>query len=203
MRDVTPTLCGIHEKQNSEWITLASPELPDDLVEVLSRLAIFTLDEKALVEEFRLPWLRNRLSAVSSGLGKDSDATMTLLLGSQWLLKSLSNHDPISAFVNGTTALEILLGDKKFSDIIGIGTLLANRCAYLIGSSHSDRAKLIEGFRDIYDIRSQVVHAGKTQLTSREQSELSKLQWMCKRVICRELELMAKDNKDSDLPSPA
>ena len=89
--------------------------------------------------------------------------------------------------------MEILLGEKAISDIIGLGELLRNRCAYLIGDSHKQREDILRNFKDIYDVRSKIVHRGKATLNIYERVLFSKLQWMCRRVIQKEIELLQKD----------
>jgi hypothetical protein len=91
--------------------------------------------------------------------------------------------------------LEILLGDKNISEEIGLGELLRNRLAYMVGSSHQDRTKLLEDFSSIYRVRSQIVHSGKHRLTVEERSLFWKLRWMCRRVMAKELELLRGDHQ--------
>jgi len=92
--------------------------------------------------------------------------------------------------VQAMVALEILLGEKKESDLTGLGALLSNRCAYLIGASHDDREKILSDFRKIYDIRSKIVHSGKDWLTQDERQLLRKLYEIVSRVIQKEAELI-------------
>jgi hypothetical protein len=88
--------------------------------------------------------------------------------------------------------LEILLGDKAASDEIGLGRLLGNRCAYLIGKTQEERATILSDFKQIYDVRSDIVHEGKSRLTHDELMLFNKLQWFCHRVIQKEIELLKK-----------
>jgi len=78
---------------------------------------------------------------------------------------------------------------------MGLGELLRNRCAYLIGKSHKQRKQLLDDFKEIYDVRSKIVHRGKSRLNLHERSLFSKLQWMCRRVIQEEIELLKEDLK--------
>jgi hypothetical protein len=57
--------------------------------------------------------------------------------------------------------MEILLGDKAASDLMGLGELLRNRCAYLISRNHAEREEILQDFKEIYAVRSHIVHAGK------------------------------------------
>ena len=76
---------------------------------------------------------------------------------------------------------------------LGLGELLRNRCAYLIGKSHKQREEVLADFRDIYDLRSKIVHRGKVRLHLKERSLFAKLQWMCRCVIQEEVQLLQKD----------
>ena len=88
-----------------------------------------------------------------------------------------------------TISLEVLLGDRETADRIGLTKLLANRCAYLLGESRSERDKMMEQFKEIYDIRSQIVHAGLHQ-TGREVDKAStRSRELAARVIRKELTL--------------
>ena len=89
--------------------------------------------------------------------------------------------------------LEILLGEEDRSDEIGLGELLRNRCAYLIGKTHKQRSEILRDFNRIYAVRSLIVHRGKSRLTPDERSLFHKLRWMCRRVIEEELTLLKAD----------
>ena len=78
---------------------------------------------------------------------------------------------------------------------VGIGELLRNRCAYLIGSSHQERSNILDDLKKIYHVRSYIVHRGKAKLDTHEQFLLFKLRGMCDRVIRREIELLRRDTE--------
>ena len=85
------------------------------------------------------------------------------------------------------------IGDKAVSDDVGLGKLLSSRCAYLIGTSHQERADVLRDFQEVYRVRSQIIHAGKHRLDSAEHGLLNKLRWMGRRVIQEEVRLLAAD----------
>ena len=114
-----------------------------------------------------------------------------LLLASHWLLDSYSGSDTMLAFVQAVVVLEILLGDKAVSEVVGLGELLGNRCAYLISKSQSERDKILEDFPRIYKVRSGIVHAGKKRLSRDEWRLFMRLRWICNRVIQEESRLLA------------
>jgi len=118
-----------------------------------------------------------------------------LVRASQWLFDSYSGSSELLKFVQAMIAMEILLGDKAGGEVVGLGTLLANRCAYLIGTSRKQREEILEDFGRIYNTRSRIVHDGHNRLSAAEESDLWKLRWMVGRGIQEELDLMLADEK--------
>lgn len=113
-----------------------------------------------------------------------------ILLASQWLFDSYCTNNDLLSFVQVTVAAEILLGDKASSDELGLGVLLRNRCAYLIGTTQEQRDGILDDFKEIYNVRSKIVHAGKNRITKDEWQLFNKLRWMCKRIIQEEVKLL-------------
>lgn len=126
-------------------------------------------------------------------LEKNGDQRLhgNLVLGSKWLLDSYVGHDKVMSYVQATVALETMLGDKAQSDVMGIGALLGNRCAYLIAKSVDERHELLKAFKAIYDVRSRIVHRGQSRLTTKEQDSLAQLHSICGRVIASDTELLS------------
>jgi hypothetical protein len=98
--------------------------------------------------------------------------------------------------VQAAVVMEILLGEKAVSDLMGLGELLRNRCAYLIGRSHKEREDTLSDFKEIYEVRSKIVHSGKSRLNAKERVLFNKLQWMCRRVIQEEVARLEEDEKN-------
>jgi hypothetical protein len=113
-----------------------------------------------------------------------------IVLASEWFFDSYTGPDELLSYVQAMVVLEILLGDKAASDEIGLGRLLSNRCAYLIGKTQEERAAVFRDFDQIYRVRSEIVHRGKSRLTRDERVLFYKLQWFCHRVIQKEIELL-------------
>lgn len=123
----------------------------------------------------------------------NQDKSQKIILASQWLFDSYSGRNELLSFVQTVVVMEILLGEKAVSDLLGLGELLRNRCAYLVSKSHKQREEILSEFKEIYDLRSRIVHRGKAKLTLNEKSLFSKLQWMCRRVIQEEVNLLKQD----------
>lgn len=183
----------VHRMIDGKWQVWTTYALPMDLSETLNKLAVDDLDGGLDSSQIG-DWIKQRISLISSAF-EDVHKSERILLAGQWLLDSYIGKNELFSFVQTTVAMEILLGEKSKSDIIGIGELLRNRCAYLIGKSHSQRASILEDFNRIYTVRSDIVHKGKSRLNSEEKRLFNKLQWMCRRVIEEELNLLVKDRK--------
>jgi hypothetical protein len=120
-----------------------------------------------------------------------------IMRAGRWLFDSYGSRNETLAFVQSMVALEILLGEKALTDVVGIGTLLSNRCAYLIGKSQAQREELLADFGGLYKVRSDIVHSGKSRLSNSERAMLNKLRWICARAIQEEINLLEQDVRKS------
>lgn len=121
------------------------------------------------------------------------EADDRLLRAAQWLFDSNAGSNSLLNFVQAMICLEILLGDKQISDLVGLGELLGNRCAFLIGKSRLQRDQILADFRRIYDTRSRIVHRGHNRLSAKEEDDLWTLRWFCARVVQEEMRLLLAD----------
>ena len=185
----------VHRKAGEKFEIWDTPELPSDLSETLGKLAIDNLDGRLDTQEKIGDWVRTQLSDISLALRNPK--AERILSAAEWFLDSYVGKNELLSFVQAMVVVEILLGDKAKSDLVGLEELLANRCAYLIAKSHSKRISVLEDFRKIYEVRSKIVHRGKSRLTFNERELFSKLQWICRRVIREELNLIAKDKEET------
>ena len=165
--------------------------------EVFQNLILDTLDGLLDSDTKIAEWVKNQLHHISC-VFTNRTRNQKLLLACQWLYESYSGKNKLLAFVQTTIVLEILLGDKATSDQMGLSVLLRNRCAYLIGSTHSQRNEILIDFQKIYNVRSKIVHSGKSRLSYEEETLFRKLQWMCIRVIQEEVKLLVKDLKEDE-----
>jgi len=193
----------VHKREGEQWVPWTRLDLPQDVSELLRILEVTELETKR--EATETGELIRGVFLLISRVFNNIPKTKKILLAGQWLLDSYTSQNELLSFVQTIVALEILLGEKAKSDIIGIGELLSNRCAYLIGKSHSEREDILKEFEKIYEVRSKIVHRGHTKLTMEERSLFRKLQWMCRRVIWEEIMLIIEDEKKElflHLPRP-
>ncbi|PSU90436.1 hypothetical protein C0W35_16260 [Photobacterium kishitanii] len=183
-----------HQRQDDSWVAFGKHELDYNESDTFHDLVLHDLNGQLDDYEKLSNWVNLRMNDIKVTFSsQNKDITNKLLLACQWLFESCSVKNELLSFVQTTVVIEILLGDKALSEQIGLGTLLRNRCAYLIGTSQTQRDEILADFQEIYDVRSKIVHAGKSRLSSKEMSLLHKLQWMCRRVIQEEVKLLSNE----------
>jgi hypothetical protein len=139
-------------------------------------------------------WINHAITRLQTVLGS-AGAEDRIVRAASWLFdgEATTETNPHLAFIQTTVALEILFGDRAISNELGLTELLANRCAYLIGKTRSDRLTIQRDFKRAYSTRSRIVHSGHERLTSGDYFDLFALRFMARRAIWEELELLAKD----------
>lgn len=183
----------VHRWSEEDWVIDNKVELESSLSDGLSQLKLNDHNGSLSPAE-QIPWVRYNIPSLLICFG-NGEGQSRVRLASQWLFDSYFGQNELLSFIQATVALEILLGDKETSDEVGLGTLLRNRCAYLIGKSHAQRREIFSDFSDIYHVRSQIVHRGKSRLSYKERTMLTKLRWMCSRAIEEEIDLLKADEK--------
>lgn len=126
----------VFRKTNSTWKEITRHSLDDEYINLLSGIQIDSDIENIQDSNHRHKIYRSNINQIHKVFKSSSNK---ILLASQWLFDSLSHHNSLLSFIQTTVALEILLGGKSSSDIIGISELLSNRCAYLIATSENQR----------------------------------------------------------------
>lgn len=109
--------------------------------------------------------LRLRIFNIASQiLGSDTpkennEALSTALV---WALDSLSSKNQTVSFIQLCVSLEALLGDEQGAE--SLSKTLADRCAYLLGKTPTERREIRESFSDLYRHRSKLVHGRRRQI---------------------------------------
>jgi hypothetical protein len=188
-----PAKLHVHRWISGAWAIEADEELTPTESEILQDLILDTLDGQ-IKPDGQIGWMKGRFALMHFVL-RATERNQKILLASRWLFDSYCGHDELLSFVQAAVVMEILMGDKTQSDLIGLGQLLANRCAYLIATTHSQRQEVLDDFKKIYGVRSSIVHQGKTRLSYDERTLFNKLRWMAFRVIQQEAELLSKEPK--------
>nr|WP_244488778.1 HEPN domain-containing protein [Bosea sp. Leaf344] len=155
----------------------------EDFARTLSLLTVPTSDPDAL---------RRSHERIRKAHG--SSRSERIMLASKWLFDSVGGFDQLFAFLQCTICLEILLGEQKYADNLSVGDILSNRCAYMVGNNDEDRDHILKDFREIYAVRSEIVHRGKSRLSQQNKIQLQKLRNYCGRVIRKEIDFLALPN---------
>lgn len=131
--------------------------------------------------------LQERLALIGRCLSPGDDARRLRLAG-RWFFDSSATSDEVTGFVQSMIVLETLLGEEDAASRSGLslGSLLRNRCAYLLGRNRSERQEIIDKFTQIYQVRSAIVHNGHHQLSFSDRRLLYELRVLCARVIREE-----------------
>lgn len=180
----------IHRQVGDKWEYENSVELDHLVSSILYRFSVnedfVGLEDNEKRQAVTQKVLDNMAAVFSTG-----PLAARLLLASQWHFESFGGADEILSFVQAAVVLEILLGDKAASEVLGLGELLRNRCAYLISRNQSEREQLLRDFGKIYDVRSHIVHAGQKRLNAEEWRLFVLLRSICRRVIREEARLLS------------
>jgi hypothetical protein len=189
----TPVI--VHRREDDRWVLSTHYDLNEAISRGLAALQLHDLDGWINTEKRRADWTADRLQDM--GIVFRSPAqTEQIMLASQWLFDSFCGQDVLLSFIQSMVVLEIILGDNATSDQIGLGTLLSNRLAYLIGATHEERERLLSVFKEIYDVRSQIVHRGKHKLSLKEQSLFSSSNGCATASSTRRLSCSRRRSKD-------
>lgn len=131
----------------------------------------------------RLSASNDESAAVATSMARTAFAHRPTRGAARWHLDSFVGANGLLQMVQSTVSLEILLGDKEEADKIGLSNLLANRLAYLIGKTPTERSVVLKRFKYLYDIRSQIVHGGKVMLSADERVALYEMRHFARRAI--------------------
>jgi hypothetical protein len=170
----------------------ATIRLPRAMARIMDQLEVIKQGSRFASEEKWQNYIQFWMEMIALTL-RDKKSCNKLLLAGQWFFESYCGHNNLLAFVQNMVVLEILLGgEKKESEKIGLENLLKNRCAFFIGETQAERKRIMDQFERIYDVRSRIVHMGKSRLDDEETVLFHHLQDMSKSVIQKELGLVLK-----------
>jgi len=143
------------------------------------------------------PWVNLRviLDTISTVFHENKDCRK-LFTACIWHYRSVLNKRPLDRLLESTISIEVLLGDRKASEGIGLTKLLSNRCAFLLGISSRSRERILELFEKIYTLRSAVVHEGRHKLGPGEIKIVNAAVELCGSIIRKEMHIRNEPGKD-------
>ena len=123
--------------------------------------AEFTLTPEIL-KELEEKYYFNELKTILSERKNRSKLQTQILLAIRWIGAAI--HDDIESdkILKFAIALECLLISGKNQDNKSKSESLAERCAFLLEEVPSERHKIYREIKDLYNIRSDIVHEGDT-----------------------------------------
>lgn len=111
--------------------------------------------------------------------------------GLEWSFDSRATHNETQAFIQACIGIEALLGDDDQER--GLTALLADRCSFLLGTTSSQRTAIASQFRQIYRVRSQLVHGRRKRISLDERATLWALSGILDDVLRRETTMFSRE----------
>lgn len=130
---------------------------------------------------------KKKLEAVKAAFSK-TEHGKRLSVAAMWYLRSIISQETLDGLLEATIAIEALFGGGS-SESGKLSVILANRCAYRITSSVSKRTEILDNFKEIYDLRSRIVHEGHHRFSAKERKLLKEAREICRRALVLEATL--------------
>ncbi|HFT8665935.1 TPA: hypothetical protein ACGSTW_000697 [Pseudomonas aeruginosa] len=135
--------------------------------------------------------LREKLHYLDRIFKSEKKQIQRLKSASEWAFDSLSAERDTMQLLQLCIGLESIYGDDVGSD--GLTEKLSDRCAYSLAKSHEERERIKSEFRELYKIRSKIVHGVSSQLSSDERKQLSYGRELLRHSISKEILLHSED----------
>lgn len=180
--DSSQLLIDMYQQSTAGFIKIGLDTIGSSDSALIRRIRINNVEVERLTQDLR---------TIVQILDKDETLPQIALAG-RWLFDSYSNDDALMGFMQLAICAEVLLGTEDGGE--GLTALLANRCAYLIANSSKERDDLIAEFKNIYKVRSKIVHRGLGALKENERNQFQRLRMICNRILQREIQLAIKDS---------
>ncbi|MEG5137653.1 MULTISPECIES: hypothetical protein [unclassified Microcoleus] len=96
-----------------------------------------------------------------------------IMLAVEWIGQSMADPSPPSAFIKAAIALEIIFTPSKKAIITpSIVSQISESIALILGSSVEERLKSEKRVKELYELRSQIVHLGNKDISQADYKEL-------------------------------
>lgn len=108
-----------------------------------------------------------------------------LRAASEWHFDSLASEQQSISLIQITIGLESIYGDETSSG--GLTEALSDRCSYSIAKNTTERTTIKREFKELYKLRSKIVHGVSKQLSAQELKYLEYGENLLKRSLMREI----------------
>ena len=96
-----------------------------------------------------------------------------IMLAVEWIGQSMADPSPPSAFIKAAIALEIIFTHSQEAIITpSILNQISESIALILGSSVDERLKLEKRVKELYGLRSRIVHSGNKDISQADYKEL-------------------------------
>lgn len=180
----------VHKKSEQGWVFDSRFDANESTREVLRQIKCFNFNNDYPVDQ-RSEWIKRRLLIIYRCLVENE--CRSILLSAKWLFDSYKKADDSLSFVRLMTSIEILLCERMDSSRMSIGETIGNRLAFLIGKNRKDRNEILQYFKNLYQIRSKILHNGKHRLVGQEKQQLYTLRDYVIRALYAECEALARE----------
>jgi hypothetical protein len=99
-----------------------------------------------------------------------------ILTAIRWIGLGIDDDIGSDKVIKFSIALECLI---LYKDETSKSLALAERCAYILGINSEERRKIQEKVKDLYDLRSRIVHDGENSINDKDIDELRELATKC------------------------
>lgn len=192
-REFFPDLNTIIFDQDNLDTTCCSIALPRDIAIYIDKVRLNThsnsyKEAESKGNEAILTLVRDVLSRSAKLVVTPSENKYALPVKSaiEWAFDASINDNETLSFVQTCIGLEAILGDD--SDKENLTEALSDRCAYLIGTNIEKRRKIKERFKELYRLRSKLVHGRAVRLQHHEKIYLELGKHMLNMCIQKEIE---------------
>ncbi|MCQ8183469.1 HEPN domain-containing protein [Methylomonas sp. SURF-1] len=146
---------------------ITTVDLPVDICRLLNNLDINWNNEKIIkanenneLDKAIAAYLTRPVQLINS----QDDEAIRIKAAIKWCFDSYVVENQTLAFLQVCIGLEALLGDTDYNG--ALTETLADRCAYLLGGDIKGRKTIKENFKELYKVRSKLVHGNITELNS-------------------------------------
>lgn len=146
----------IQTTENSIWQRKNTIELPLEICVLLEKITEVQTDEDGIKK------LLDSLDAPARLIESNHEDCARIKAAIEWSFDSLTAENETMAFLKVCIGLEALLGENEAGP--SLTEALSDRCAYLIATSIKNRRSIKDRFKEIYKIRSKIVHGAINHL---------------------------------------
>ncbi|EXF96296.1 hypothetical protein HK44_020795 [Pseudomonas fluorescens HK44] len=150
----------IHEIDDGSIINSISLPISKDIAEALTSIQLSTaLYREGGIEKIFVEGMKDFLKLTSS-----NDLSLARIIAAcEWSFDADSEHVPAMKVVKTCIGLESVYGEDNSEG--GLTKSLSDRCGYSLASSAAERKDIMRKCRDLYQLRSSVVHGVQRKLS--------------------------------------